>query len=112
MRLVLVMIIGLSAIIAAGCKTTADAPAEETQTEERAAMQIVDGIEGRVVHMDLEGGFYGIQTEAGDKYMPINLADEYKVDGLAIVFKVKPRPDVMTITMWGTTVEITEITRK
>lgn len=112
MRLIFILMIGLSAIIAPGCKTTADAPAEETQTEEMPAMQIVDGIEGTVVHMGLEGGFYGIQTEAGDKYMPINLADEYKEDGLEIIFKVKPRPDVMTITMWGTTVEIIEIARR
>ena len=68
-----------------------------------------DGIAATVRYIDLEGGFYGIESDAGDSYLPINLAEEYKEDGLRILFKMRERSDIMTTKMWGKTVEIVEI---
>ncbi len=68
-----------------------------------------DGIVGTVKYIDLEGGFYGIEDENGENYYPINLRDEYKEDGLRILFEYKVRTDIMTTVMWGKTVEITAI---
>ncbi len=89
----------------AGCKTSEQAP------EEEAMAQMEDGITATVKYIELEGGFYGIETDDGDSYLPLNLSEEYEEDGLRIVFKMKSRPDVMTTRMWGKTIEILEIAK-
>lgn len=67
---------------------------------------------GTVRYVDLEGGFYGIEGEDGAKYNPMNLAEEYREDGLAVRFRYRKRDDVMTTQMWGQNVEILEIERR
>ncbi len=64
---------------------------------------------GTIKYIPLEGGFYGIITEKGEKYLPLNLAEEYKEDGLKVWFKGKVGKDVATIYQWGKPVEILEI---
>ena len=61
---------------------------------------------GTVRYIDLEGGFYGIIGDDGKKYLPIDLDQQYKTDGLKVRFRFKARRDVMTITMWGIPVEV------
>ncbi|MEZ5335333.1 MAG: protease inhibitor I42 family protein [Methanolobus sp.] len=39
---------------------------------------------GTVTFLELEGGFYGILTEDENRYDPINLADEFKKDGMQV----------------------------
>lgn len=63
---------------------------------------------GVVRYVDLEGGFYGIETEDA-RYNPIELEADYKIDGLDVRFRARVRDDVMTIQQWGTPVEILEI---
>ena len=63
---------------------------------------------GTIKYIPLEGGFYGIETEKGEKYLPLNLPAEFKKDGLKVWFKAKPRRGA-TIQMWGKPVEILEI---
>ena len=63
---------------------------------------------GTIKYIQLEGGFYGIVTEKGEKYLPINLKEEFKEDGLRIWFKARPKK-VATIQMWGKPIEILEI---
>lgn len=92
-------------LLGVGCKTTADSPGGA----DPAAPEMEDGIVATVRYIDLEGGFYGVESDAGENYYPINLTDEFKEDGLRIIFKVKPRPEIMTTVMWGQTVEIVEI---
>ncbi|NIQ04784.1 MAG: hypothetical protein GWO20_03335 [Candidatus Korarchaeota archaeon] len=65
---------------------------------------------GTVQYIHLEGGFYGIITDNGTPYLPLNLPPPYKIDGLRIWFKAKPKP-VFTYYMWGRPIEITGITR-
>lgn len=65
---------------------------------------------GTVQYIHLEGGFYGIITDNGTPYLPLNLPPPYKIDGLRIWFKAKPKP-VITYYMWGRPIEITGITR-
>ena len=98
------------ALLFAGCKTTAEQPADNADTE-NVATQMTDGISGTVKYIQLEGGFYGIETEDGENLFPINLEDDYKEDGLKIIFKMKPRTDIFTTAMWGKTVEIIEIAK-
>lgn len=63
---------------------------------------------GKIWYMDVEGGFYGIVSDDGEHYDPINLASEFQVDSLQVSFTVKIL-DMVSIHMWGTAVEILEI---
>jgi hypothetical protein len=65
--------------------------------------------EGTVRYVDLEGGFYGIITSTGGKYLPLNLDPEFRVDGLAVEFTARERQDISTTAMWGIPVELTNI---
>ena len=92
-------------IAAPACKTAATPEAGGT-------VQTTMPFKGTVVFMDLEGGFYGIESEDGERYFPINLPVIFREDGLRVAFDMRIRTDVMTTVMWGTTVEIIEIARR
>ncbi|WAI02328.1 hypothetical protein [Methanogenium organophilum] len=64
---------------------------------------------GTIVYQNLEGGFYGIVTDDGTPYLPLNLPDEFAQDNLSITFTGVAKTDVMTIQQWGTPLELTEI---
>jgi len=63
---------------------------------------------GTIKYIPLEGGFYGIETDKGEKYFPLNLSEEFKKEGLRVWLKAKPKK-VATIQMWGKPIEILEI---
>jgi len=56
-------------------------------------------------------GTYGILGENGKKYQPVRLSKEYRRDGLAVAFDAKIREDLIGARMWGTAIEITQITK-
>ena len=64
---------------------------------------------GTIRYIDLEGGFYGIETDAGEKLDPVNLRTEFEQDGLRVRFRVRMVKEVMTIHQWGSPVEILEM---
>lgn len=64
---------------------------------------------GKVVYVDLEGGFYGIVADNGQKYKPVNLDEEFKEDGLFIHFKARAAQNQTNIHMWGKLIYILEI---
>jgi hypothetical protein len=66
---------------------------------------------GIINHINLEGGFYGLIADDGQKYLPKELTREFKVDGLRVRFQVKILTGVATIYMWGTPVEVLSIER-
>lgn len=61
---------------------------------------------GTIEFIELEGGFFGIVTAEGDHYLPLNLPEEFRVDGLGVTFTARTAPDVNTIYMWGIPVSI------
>jgi hypothetical protein len=69
-------------------------------------------INGVVRYYELEGGFYGIRTEEGETYNPINLPAEFREDGLPVRAKIRPRNDMMGIHQAGPLVEIIEIRKR
>jgi len=69
---------------------------------------IVSGT-GTIKFIDLEGGFYGIIGDDGKYYDPINLSQDFQVDGLRVRFEAKIRDDIFGIHMWGTPIEILKI---
>ncbi|MFC2038781.1 hypothetical protein ACFLUG_03310 [Chloroflexota bacterium] len=64
---------------------------------------------GTIEFIDLEGGFYGIMEDGGDRYDPVNLAEEYREDGLRIRFEAEIRDDLESFHQWAQLVEIVEI---
>lgn len=82
---------------------------EETPTATEAPRETLT-VAGTVRYRDLEGGIYVIQ--AGDTtYNPIELPQEFRVDGLAIEAEVVRRDDVAGVGMVGQMVEIVSIDR-
>jgi len=66
-------------------------------------------ITGTVRYLDLEGGFYALVADNGQKYDPINLPEEYKKDGLRVKFHVKEEKAMVGIHMWGKIVHVVKI---
>ncbi len=64
---------------------------------------------GTVKYIALEGGFYGIVTDDKKNLDPLNLSKEYQVDGKRIQFKYIEKKDMASFHMWGTIIEIIEI---
>jgi hypothetical protein len=69
-------------------------------------------VTGTITYIDLEGGFYGIIADSGERYFPLNLDQQYKVRDLKVRIEGKIRRNVMTTTMWGTPFEILKIERR
>ena len=65
----------------------------------RVIEQRVDG-NGTIEYVNLENGFYGISADSGERYLPINLDNTSKTDGLRVNFSAYPA-NVSTISMWG-----------
>jgi hypothetical protein len=68
--------------------------------------------DGTVRFISLEGGFYGIVADDGTRYEPVNLKEEFRVDGLRVRFTAKPAMDQVSFQMWGLRIEILTIERR
>ena len=64
---------------------------------------------GTVIFVDIEGGFYGIISDDGKQYDPLNLGQAYQRDGLRIRFTAKINEVQASIHQWGIIIEIIEI---
>ena len=63
-------------------------------------------ITGTIVHQDLEGGFWGIEGDDGQKYKPVDaLPDAVQTDGLRVEAEVEPA-NVLSFAMWGRNVHV------
>jgi hypothetical protein len=67
--------------------------------------------EATVRFQDLEGGFYGLVTDDGQRYDPINLPREFQEDGLRVHVVARVREDMASVHAWGVLVEISSIRR-
>ncbi|BCA79313.1 hypothetical protein [Desulfuromonas sp. AOP6] len=61
---------------------------------------------GSVTYVPLEGGFFGIVTDDGDRLDPVNLPASVKQDGLRIRGQARNIAASIGFHMWGTRVEI------
>lgn len=64
---------------------------------------------GTIEFLDFEGGFYGIISDDGEHYDPIDMNEEFRVHGLRIYFEAKILEDFGTIHMWGKPVSLLKI---
>ena len=66
-------------------------------------------ITGKIIFIDLSGGFWGIETDDGQKYNPgQTLPEDFKHNGIRIKANVSPS-QAFSIHMWGTNVDIHDI---
>ena len=63
---------------------------------------------GMISYINIEGGFYGIITDAGDNFLPENLTSDFRKDRLRVLFEgiITDRP---TTVQWGRTITLTKI---
>ncbi len=100
--LALVLLMSAAALFAAACA----APEKNSPGAENYGEQT--GFVAEVRWVPLEGGFFGLVTEDGRKFLPLNLPADFRSDGLKV--KVEGRTkDVITIYMWGRPFEISNI---
>ena len=69
---------------------------------------------GTVKHVSLEGGFYGIVGDDGRNYDPLNLPQEFQIDGLRVRFTAERghvimKDGIATFHMWGYIVRLAHI---
>jgi hypothetical protein len=64
---------------------------------------------GTITYIPLEGGFFGIIGDHGDRYDPINLPPEMRKKCLHVEFTAIVRNNMGSIHMWGIIVEIIHI---
>ena len=69
---------------------------------------MVSGV-GTVVYVDIEGGFWGIVGDDGSHFLPANLPDSCKVNGLRVKFLGREGKPVMDIRMWGTPLRLLSV---
>lgn len=68
-------------------------------------MQII----GKIVKVDISGGFWGIEGNDGRKYQPSDsIPRKYQQEGLEVKAEVQPSND-FTIFMWGQSVKVSKI---
>jgi len=96
----------------AGCNGTSrddqgGIPAGQITGRPTSGRQII----GTVRHINLEGGFYGIETDAGGRLDPVNLPEEFQKEGVRIRAWVEDLKDRVSFRMWGTLVRIRDIER-
>jgi len=66
---------------------------------------------GTITYQDIEGGFYGIVSDDGERYEIMGLPVEFQVDGLRVRFEGRLRYDLASFHMWGEILQLTHVER-
>lgn len=64
---------------------------------------------GIVVYEELEGGFFGVISDEGQRFIPRELPDDIRKNGTPVSFSFSLIPDMVSTFMWGEPVEIISI---
>jgi len=75
----------------------------------KADLDKMQWIEGKIIFLNLEGGFYGIVTKQGEKLLPMNLEAKYRLHNAEVRVQGKLQKDIRTIQQWGTPFRISAI---
>lgn len=71
-------------------------------------VELLNWQQAKVTYLNFEGGFYGLITHNGDKYLPMNLDKAFKQDGAIVNIKGKVE-NIMTTQQWGKPFKISDI---
>ncbi|MFA5516224.1 MAG: hypothetical protein WDA20_08045 [Desulfuromonadales bacterium] len=88
-----------------GCRAAALSDAGGTVTDGSERIEFV----GRIVHVSLEGGFFGIIADNGGKYDPVALPEAFRRDDLRVNVEARRLPSSVGFHMWGEKIEIIAI---
>lgn len=71
----------------------------------------IDGLEytGKIIYVESNGGFYGVESETGEKYVPTNLPELLKQNGLWVQVTAKITNDNKEKPNWGTPIQLVKI---
>lgn len=64
---------------------------------------------GKVAYQPLEGGFWGLIDDAGQRYVPERLAPAFQHDGLRVRVRATLAEKNFGIQMWGTRIHLLDI---
>ena len=67
------------------------------------------GFQGQVVHVELEGGFWGLVSKDGRQFEPVGLPPQFQQDGLQVEVTAVILRDTASIRMWGQVIRILDI---
>ena len=87
------------------------APVEEVRTLPTDTLADLSGVDGAVEFLNLEGGCWAIKV-ADRNYQPINLASEFKQDGLRVRVTMHRLDNMGSVCMIGPMVQIESIARR
>jgi hypothetical protein len=83
-------------------------PASADPRESHANTNLVEFL-GKIVHVPLEGGFYGIVAETGRRYLPLELPVEFRREDLQVRVTARLLAQRVGFQMWGQYIEILSI---
>lgn len=95
-------------------ESTSEAAAAETSEQSASTLEkepegdLIEII-GIVKHINLEGGFFAIEADDGNKYNPIALPTEFKKDGIKVKIVARLKGDIASTRMYGKIIEIVSI---
>ena len=87
------------------------APKEVTLPEKNITAENSEWQKATIKYFAFEGGFWGIETDTGEKLLPMNLTKEYQQDNLEVFIQGKSPEGMMSIHQWGSPFEIADIKR-
>lgn len=61
---------------------------------------------GKSAFQKIGPGFWGIISEDGKEYRPVNMPNQLKYEGRKVSVKVVPAEEEMSVFMWGEAVRI------
>ncbi|HEX9828845.1 MAG TPA: hypothetical protein VGB10_01425 [Bacteroidota bacterium] len=102
MKRIIFSVMVLCAVMLAGCLTDAQEPTSGEVVE----------INGTVVYMTIEGGFWAITAISDEQnitYEPLNLPEEFRKEGLSVFVEATVRKDMASFRMVGPIIEIRSI---
>ncbi|MBD3584974.1 hypothetical protein HHX48_04385 [Salinimonas sp. HHU 13199] len=76
---------------------------------EQAMQSTSKEISGTLIYKNLEGGFFGFDSDKGNKYTLRNLPPEFKKNGIKLQVNGRVRNDIMTFTQYGDVFEVESV---
>jgi len=60
-------------------------------------------------HVTIEGGFYGLVTDTGERLLPIQMSSEFRQDGLRVRYDGAADDNQISVYQWGALTKLTSI---
>lgn len=84
-------------------------PQPSAVSQEQATMVKGTVLTGTIVYKTFEGGFFALIGDDGKPYTLHGLARKYQQNGLKVRVTGEPKPDMMTITQFGTVFKVESV---